>query len=121
MHQHGRSVALRLPHLAMSDGGSGTDGIAFLSGDVGRSQANNQVFDQLRKISGALLVAKRNAGKLLARFDLRQPVFDDKGCALLQYSGHAFLWRWNRRFTTEQLIADEISKFLGLEWLHDNF
>jgi hypothetical protein len=44
----------------MGDGGGRTYGIALFSGDVRRSEAQNQVFDQLRKISCALLVAKRN-------------------------------------------------------------
>jgi hypothetical protein len=48
----------------MGDRSSGTDGIAFLYGDVGRSQAQNQVLNQLGKISRALLVAKSNSAKL---------------------------------------------------------
>jgi hypothetical protein len=48
-HQHRRRVALRLSHLPMGNGSEGRDGIGFLSGNVGRSQTQNQFFDQLRK------------------------------------------------------------------------
>src|ERR1700730_4249788 len=104
----------------MGYGGSGTDGIVFFSGNVGRSQASNQVSNQLRKITSALLVAERNAVQFLALLDLRQPVFDDKISAMLQYRSHSFFWHRNSKFASEQLIADEISEFPSLEWFDDD-
>jgi len=44
---HGSGVTLRLSHLAMSDVGGGTDEFNFFSGDVGRFQAHDQVFNRL--------------------------------------------------------------------------
>ena len=105
----------------MGDRSSGTDGIAFLYGDVGRSQAQNQVLNQLGKISRALLVAKSNSDELRVFLDPRQPIFDDMASATLQYSRHSLLWRWHSKFASEQLIVDEISEFLSLNWFHDDF
>src|ERR1700676_1781793 len=105
----------------MGNGSRGTDETALLYGDVARSQAHNQVVNQLGKISRALLVTKSNAGKLLVLFAPRHPVFDDKASATLQYSRHSFLWRRKSNFTSEHPIVDEISECLGLEGLHDDF
>src|SRR5580704_13902717 len=104
----------------MGCGSGGTDGVALLSGAVGRSQTMNQVFDQLGKIPRALLVAERNDVRLPALFDLCQPVFDDQDAATLKYSRHSFLGRRGSVFTSEQLVADEISEYLGLEWFHND-
>jgi hypothetical protein len=60
----------------MGDGSRGTDGIAFLYGNMGRSQAHNQIGNQLGKIPRALLVTKSNAAKLFV-LDPRQPVFNN--------------------------------------------
>ena len=105
----------------MGNGSSGADETALLYGDVGRSQAHNQVVNQLGKISRALLVTKSNAGKILVLFDPRQPVFDDKGSATLQYSRYSFLWRRDSRCASEQLIVNKIGECLSLEWFHDDF
>ena len=61
MHQHCRSVALLIAQLAMGHGSRGKDGIAVLAGGAGLAQAESQIFNQLGKMSGALLVAQRNA------------------------------------------------------------
>jgi len=46
--------------IFMGDGSRGTDETALLYGDAGRSQAHNQVVNQLWKISRALVIAKSN-------------------------------------------------------------
>jgi hypothetical protein len=48
----------------MGNASKGTDETALLYGDVGRSQAHNQVINQLGKMSRAILIAKNNAAKL---------------------------------------------------------
>jgi hypothetical protein len=77
----------------MSDGGGGSDGFVFFSGTAGCSQAHDPVFNQFRKISSTLLVAKRNVVEFFALFDLQQPVFDDIVGTTAQYCSHSFLIR----------------------------
>jgi hypothetical protein len=60
VHQHCRSVALHLSHLAMRHRGLGAERVAFFSRDVRLYQADNQVINQLRKISCAFLIAERD-------------------------------------------------------------
>src|ERR1017187_9283514 len=121
MHQHGRGIALQLSHFAVGYGGCRTYGIALFPGDVGRSQAHNEVFNQLPKISSALLVAKRNASKIFALFDLRQPIYDDFASATLQYRRHSLLLRPDSRFASEHLLAKQVDEFRSFEWFHDDF
>ena len=59
----------------------------------GCSRAHNEVFNQLRKISRALFVAKRNVAEFFALFDLCQPVLDDIVGTMLQDCSHSFLVR----------------------------
>src|SRR5580704_11068136 len=58
LHQHPRSVALQSSYSAMCFGSGGTDGSALFARDVGLSQADNKVFNQLREVSSTLLVGK---------------------------------------------------------------
>ncbi len=74
MHQHRGSVALQKSQLAMGYGGDGKEGIAVLRGSIGLSQANNQVFNQFRKMSSTLFVAKQNLVELTAPFYPPQPI-----------------------------------------------
>src|SRR4029077_8187975 len=104
----------------MGYGGFRTGGIAFFLRGIGLSQADNQVFNQLGKISGTLLVGKRNATELLVLSYPQQPIFDDTAATPPQYRGHSFLGRRDSKFTSEQLIVDEFGEFAGLEWFHDD-
>src|ERR1700691_907272 len=100
--------------------GGGEPGIAVLRGSTGLSQADNQVFDQLRKMSSAFIVAKLEVVEFRTLSYPRQPVFNHNGRTTLQYRGHSFLWRTGSRFTSEQLFVDELCELPGFEWFHDD-
>jgi hypothetical protein len=57
-----------MPQFAMGYGRGGRDGVTVLRGGVGLSQADNQVFNQLGKMSSTRSVAKPNVVKFIALF-----------------------------------------------------
>jgi len=76
MDQHAGGIALLLSQRAMFDGSDGGDGIAVFLGQLGDAQTCDQIVYQLRKMSGALVIAKMKTvefGGLLCSY---QPIFD---------------------------------------------
>lgn len=68
VHEHPMSVTLQFSHLAMRYGSGGTDGIALFPRNIGLSQANNQVLNQLGTIPNTVLVGKRNMVEFFVLF-----------------------------------------------------
>ena len=93
MHQHRGSVALLISQLAMRHSGGGKDGIAVFTVRAGFSQPDNQIFNQLRKMSSTLFVAKLKVVQFFGLLGPRQPVFDDTQHTALQYRGHPSAFR----------------------------
>src|ERR1700722_16306268 len=91
MHQHGGRVALPIAQISMGDGGGGKDSFVVLVVRARLAQADGQVFNQLRKMSSALLIAERNAVEFTTLFRPRQPLFDDTGGRAQQYRSHSLL------------------------------
>jgi len=58
MDQHAGRIALLTSELAMGEGGEGHEGVTVLAGQFGLAQTFDYLFHQLRKVSGAFLVAK---------------------------------------------------------------
>src|ERR1700690_3717633 len=105
----------------MGDSGGGKNSVAVLRGSTGLSQADNQVYNQFRKMSSALIVAKQKMVEFSALFYSRQPVSNYTGHTTLQYLGHSFLFHPGSRFASEHLVAEEFGEFPGFEWFHDDF
>src|ERR1039458_3745952 len=105
----------------MGYGGIGKDRIAVLRGGAGLAQADNQVLNQLGKVSGTLAVAERQVVEFLALCCPRQPVFDDKGSRALQYRAHPFLLSPGNRSASKYLFADEFREPLDFEWFYEDF
>src|SRR6266700_3552588 len=105
----------------MGYGGGGKDGIAVLRSGTGLAQADDQVFDELREMPSALVVAKQNVVEFFALFCARQPVFDDAGNTALQDRAYSFLFRPSNRFANKHLFADQFSESPDLERFDDDF
>ena len=82
MHQHRGSVALFIAQLAVGSGGLRKNSIAVLLSSARPAQADNQIFDQLGKMSRTVAVAKQNMIEFVTLLGSRQPIFDNTG----QYS-----------------------------------
>ena len=110
-----------ISQLTMGNGGGRRGGISVLRGRSGLAQADNQVFDQFRKMSGTLPVAEQNVVELFTLFCLRQPLFDDTGNTALQYLGHPLLFQLDGRFAVKHLLPDEVRQLPNGERFHDDF
>ena len=112
MHQHRGSVALQISQLAMAYGGVRTDGIAVLRGGTRLSQADNQVFNQSRQMSSALLVAKQKVVEFIA---LPVPTSLQRHRTYnAAVSRTLFPFHRGRRFASEHLVAEEFALHVGV-------
>ena len=109
-----------ISQLTMGNSGGRRGGISVLRGRSGLAQADNQVFDQFRKMSGTLPVAEQNVVELFTLFCLRQPLFDDTGNTAL-YLGHPLLFQLDGRFAVKHLLPDEVRQLPNGERFHDDF
>src|SRR5438309_3322832 len=103
----------------MRDGSLGEGGIAVFRG--GTVKANDQIFNQLWKMSCALVVAERKVVEFAALFRPSQPVCDDIGNGAMQYLGDPLLFQSGNRFAGEHLIVDEFREPSDIERFHDDF
>jgi hypothetical protein len=120
VHQHSWRVALQLSHLAMGDSGEGSGRIVFQPGSVRFPQANNQVFDQLGKIAGAVFVGEGDATEFFTVSYSPQPVFDDGLGTTLENRRDSFFSRTDGRDTILDLLVDEFGEFAGREGFQDD-
>ena len=67
---------------------------------VGLAQVDNQVFNELGKMSGAVFVAKLKVVEFTALLCTRQPISRDCVKAAPQYRAHSFLLRPGCRLAT---------------------
>src|SRR5580658_4188204 len=104
----------------MGYGGGRTNG-AFYAGSDGLPQSDNQVFDELGKISSTLLVSQRNVTEVFVLFYPRQPVINDAAGTTLQNRGHSFFFHSGGRLASEQLMVNQVGELPSLEWFHDDF
>jgi hypothetical protein len=95
MDQHARCIALRPSQLAMRDGGAGVNGVTVLTGQCECAQASHYVVRQLRKMSGALLIAKMKVVEFRGGLCSRQPICDQCYLTATENCSHAlFARRW---------------------------
>ena len=78
MDQHGRCIVLRPSQLAMRDGGEGFHGVTVFTGQLEFAQTGHYVFKQLRKMSGALLIAKLKVVEFSGVLCSCQPICDQR-------------------------------------------
>ena len=88
MDQHAGRIALLTSELAMGEGGEGHEGVTVLAGQFGLAQTFDYLFHQLRKVSGAFLVAKTKVVEFRCLFCSCQPICDQRGLAFSQYRGY---------------------------------
>src|ERR1700733_2469175 len=93
MDQHARCIALRPSQLAMRDGGAGVDGVTVLTGQCGCAQPSHYVVKQLRKMSGALLIAKMKMVEFRGGLCSSQPICDQTHLTAPENFSHALLAR----------------------------
>src|SRR5579863_5325758 len=92
MHEHRGRVALLEAQSPVRNRSGRRYSIAILRGGAGSAQADNQVFDQLWEVSGALVVAHLNLVEFFALFGPCQPVFDNTGNAAPQDRAYSLLF-----------------------------
>jgi hypothetical protein len=88
VHEHGGSVALLVTALAMHARRYGRQGIAVFGRQFRLTQADTQIFNQLKKVFSALRIADPETVKVAALFRSFQPLFDDAGTLPLQNLAH---------------------------------
>ena len=93
MDQHARCIALRPSQLAMRDGSAGVDGVTILTGQFGCGQPSHYVVKQLRKMSGALLIAKVEVVEFRGGLCSHQPICDQSYLTAAEDCSHALLAR----------------------------
>jgi hypothetical protein len=87
----------------------------------GLAQAKSQIFQKLREVSSALVVAKRKPAQLLTLFRRYQPAFHDAGTAAPQDHTNPLLVHAGSRSASGQLRADESGESADIEWFYDDF
>src|SRR5271154_3355995 len=104
----------------MGNGGGGRAG-AVPRSRIGLSQADNQVSNQLGKMSSPLQVAKPNLVQFVAPIYPRQPILDDTDNTTLEYRGHSGFFHPGSGFAGKRPLAGEFGEFPRLKWFHDDF
>jgi len=76
MDQHGGSIVLCPSQPAMFDRGDGVFGVTVVTGQLGFGQTCHYVVKQLRKMPGALLIAKMKLVEFRGALCSCQPICD---------------------------------------------
>ena len=93
MDQHAGRIALRPSQFAMFDSSGGCGGVTVLSGQPGCDQTCHYVVNQLRKMSGALLIAEMKVVEFRCGLCSRQPICDQSYLTAAEDCSHALLAR----------------------------